>query len=595
MQVWLRKAVPLLVFTAFFSSGFASFEKDLNKALKKGDWYGTADLLETFYDRLGASIHDSLYWHQESSLETVNYYNQKVDRPLIGVSAFPDKKNIWLYWENWSKALTQGAWKPRNFFTSTNDALALARYNILMLMSHELGHHIAHRHKKTRYMGDDPETGGTPLNCHEYYADMASVALTVSFKHGGKLDKRNLRYIDLLMNINQFVPEQLRYNEFGFNLHQHCDSLVVDYPSEDKMGPYASAYFVRRKYLEANPGFSTPEAIMNALFLDEEIALRSAYGEGYEAIETIYDGDNRQEYNSETRNQRAIATLFKWGRTTFETFDEFAFSKNQGPVQVHCDYPTIRHNGTGLVFTVRNIEGNLLNRWTYTSDAVDTISYAELLGVKLRQPEKDFCALVLQKPMNDSWGEPNLILYKHAKGFDLQRIDLNLPVQQNPLVPTRINLLWVNSSEVGLVVRGTDTKDLITVNLIRVSLDTKMSDTTLLFTFPNEEYHLPPFMNERYQPPTKINNMASSYWSVDSIGENQLLFASPHMIMTLENGELRRIYGSGFEGENYGRGDCNVIRAVKWNTNGSVEFVDELVGLSWQERKLRWHRVRKHH
>jgi len=96
-----------------------------------------------------------------------NYY----DNLEIVVSQFPAKNRVWDYWQNWSDGLTNGAWSPRKHFKSKRRALEMANFHTLMMLCHELGHHLAQRYDVER----------AELNCKEYQADLACVSLGCRF------------------------------------------------------------------------------------------------------------------------------------------------------------------------------------------------------------------------------------------------------------------------------------------------------------------------------------------------------------------------------------------------------------------------------
>lgn len=111
---WLKVACIVLLTCSW--SGARSqrtYDRDaLLRAVDKGNWNTTTAQLENFFSDQSVSINDSLSWNAQSVDSIYNYY----ENLAIVVSRFPDKNEVWRYWENWSNGLTKGSWQPRRHF-----------------------------------------------------------------------------------------------------------------------------------------------------------------------------------------------------------------------------------------------------------------------------------------------------------------------------------------------------------------------------------------------------------------------------------------------------------------------------------------------
>lgn len=136
----------------------------MKDCLKSGDMNGCMAAIEALYTRAGATTSDTLWLSP-----------QPVDKPLssymgwtntIRMTRFLRSGEGTLYWRNWSKVLTAGAWDP----TTVGDELKLrlmGNFALMGILAHEMGHYLANRY------------GMTPRNRHmaELHADKLAIGV----------------------------------------------------------------------------------------------------------------------------------------------------------------------------------------------------------------------------------------------------------------------------------------------------------------------------------------------------------------------------------------------------------------------------------
>jgi hypothetical protein len=170
-------------------------------------------------------------------LESTNVLSRMDESHVVRMQPMPPKGGGLAYWDNWSKLLAGGAWRPQ--FVDDDDARRIASTMLLTVMAHELGHHLAIRHA-----------------CHvagmegELLADELSTPLVQQLAHGrfGELHARMRHTADAMIAA---VPEATRM-EVPRDVDVRTWVRARELPSET--AAYASLHLSRqRRLLEETP------------------------------------------------------------------------------------------------------------------------------------------------------------------------------------------------------------------------------------------------------------------------------------------------------------------------------------------------------
>jgi len=401
----MLKVACLALFNCLFANSYSQkiFDQEmLLQGVKQGSWTICTKQLEAYFASLGLSVHDSLHWSPQAMDSIYNYY----DNLEIVVSEFPTKKRVWEYWQNWSDGLAKGTWNPKKYFRFKGRALEMANYHTLMMLTHELGHHLAQRYDVER----------TQLNCKEYQADLACVSLGLSLAESRKGAKMKNRYIELLANLNAYIPHG--FSELSTDLKTDCSSLNVQYPSSPElMGQYASAYCQRHRLLHDNPGYSTVEELVNDQYLTQFNSHLASFPAAWSPVELIDEKHNIHEMDFQKRFDRGIKEMEIWGASMIYRSSGFYFDDKGDPYHFDLAFPELLPEGGVIEMQMRDWNGALVDRRQY---------YAEqdlrLNGIRsssmIRYGE---WGLALLQVEDGNEGE-HLILYKDSDGLEVERM-----------------------------------------------------------------------------------------------------------------------------------------------------------------------------
>lgn len=192
-----------------------------NDAAKAWELMESEDTEQVFWHLIemfrkgGADIPDDGPWKLtldvQEHLEIINQYNN--GRVSIRISRLMKPDEATGYWENWSKVLAAGNFDHKRFFHNDRERHLLANFNVLVLASHEIGHYLDFRYKMS-----DRSFGGfgilqdnDPLNCTEAYADRFATGMIRSLSADERFKALVPRYLDLIKEFNDSIPEQNRY------------------------------------------------------------------------------------------------------------------------------------------------------------------------------------------------------------------------------------------------------------------------------------------------------------------------------------------------------------------------------------------------
>ncbi len=443
----IHRRVPIVFSVVFFCcisfdtyAKEKSFEKRLYSAIKSSDFEGTTVILESYFLSQDLSVSPDLYWYKDSPFALYNYYNNVYHRPIITVSAFPADSQTKQYWNTWSKHLTQSKWKPDDFFSNEKEAKALAQYNVLMLMSHELGHHLAQRHS-VKYEN---------LNCNEYIADMASMCLIASFSPKSKLARLQNRYLALLKSINNAVEDSEQFTIVNRDIHQNCDCISVQYPKDSsQMAQYASAYFVRRAMLGANTNFQSVSAIRDSIFKINQHHWEQKYPRMLSTLTAVKETKNPVRMGELGKTEYLLNAMDRWHDDVdnVHNIGKVGFSDSGDIYYVRFDWPERMIKGGLQNVHLFDENGNYYFTWHYYPESTEIIPRLKFMGFVGSDLRKDFAFLTFEEDTSDVG---RYCLYTQHDGFFLQKqilgIKENLHGTGDCRLTTSSNGVTINSN-----------------------------------------------------------------------------------------------------------------------------------------------------
>lgn len=401
---WLKVACIVLLTCSW--SGARSqrtYDRDaLLRAVDKGNWNTTTAQLENFFSDQSVSINDSLSWNAQSVDSIYNYY----ENLAIVVSRFPDKNEVWRYWENWSNGLTKGSWQPRRHFKWKSRARKMANYHTMTMLCHELGHHLAERYEVERL----------ELNCKEYQADLACVLLEMSLSQGKKGARRIRRYQDLLVSLNNEIPDH--YTNTTVDLKANCEAMDVKFPSTPElMSLYASAFCERRRLLHADPGYGSPADLVNDLYLKEQNELLKKFPPvlSYDN-ELLHEHLHLHEIDFTSRFRRGIKEMEIWGTPMIYRLNGFFLDSSCSPRFYNMVFPEAVPKGAMIEVKVRDWDGVLTDRRQYYAEEDLNISDIRTSSMITYG---DWGMALLQVETGSDGEE--LILYTDSDGLEMER------------------------------------------------------------------------------------------------------------------------------------------------------------------------------
>ncbi|MFT5512278.1 MAG: hypothetical protein ACI8SE_000676 [Bacteroidia bacterium] len=364
------------------------FEKALHIAIKSNNFEETTELLERFYTSYDLSISHKLRWHKDSPFALYNYYNERYHVPGIAGSDFPTQSETWAYWENWSKHLIDSKWNARTFLKNEKQALEMAQYNVMMLMSHELGHHIEHRHGVC----------SKNLNCHEYTADMVSMALIASFPEKSKLAKYQDRYLSLIRDINNSVADSSRFDALDLDIHAQCDCIDVVFPKDSSlMAQYASAYFARRLMLDSNNRLKTSEEIVDSIFRTSQNLWDKWYPRLQAKSNIVLETQNHSKMSEEDNDIYAYNKILSWGNDWIYNINTVGYDDSGAVFTMHFEWPEKQIKRALISFPIIDKNENKYFNWYYYPDSTTAVTDFKFLGFAATDVRKDFAFLTYEE------------------------------------------------------------------------------------------------------------------------------------------------------------------------------------------------------
>jgi len=509
-------------------------EATLEKSICSGNWQGTIKQLELFFRGYEVSVHDSLNWHTEHFTNLINYYNNSRLSPAIVVSDFPSRDSVWEYWQNWSDLLTNSNWDPKKSFKSKKEATRLAQYNVLMLLSHELGHHLVHRYRKNK--------GG--LNCQEYLADLASMALISSFRKNGYLSKLQSKYLILINEINSSIPLDSRFDNISFNLHNNCDSLRVVYPADSSLMPqYASAYFVRRLYMDSSWGYHSAKEMIEEIYLEKHKSWLELYPSSNLKANLQGRYTNLFEYDDFLQNQRSLAR-WKGQKSYISEYSGYAFTNEEIAVCWNAYIPADDNCGSAVI-SVRSLDGLLINNWVVRPGELVDNRVVDI-DVWINGKSNDLHMLVHYRYSE----KDSLVLYSSNGSSVLISNLLFVTLNQG-----RYDLVSVTDSEAVILKSDISERGNIQFKEIRIDKSAYKIEESDLFK-------------------VDISNAYTTYWEASANEHKEYLVAINGYLISCKNKEINTVAGTGIMGYKLDLKEFSYPRALS-NLGGNVLLLDE--------------------
>lgn len=448
-KAWLL-VFGFILFQSFtYRPRFEPFED----SFEKGDWTATVKFLENFYVYRGVSVSQNMEWHPVSTLNLYNFYNESSLNPAIVVSDYPTKDSIWLYWENWSEKLTHGKWKPKAFFKNKKDAKLMAHYNVLMLLSHELGHHIAHRYS----------IRNRQLNCFENLADLASMALVKDLEKIPYFNDLQKRYIQLTEDINQAIPAEHQFTKAANYSTGLCEEMDVKYPSDTiQMLQYASAYFVRRQHLHESLKQKDSKEILETVFLKEHLSWLDKQPQLRADMYLIKEQPNLFEYPASISRDLAL-NRYRF-QPNFDARSGFMISTQQNAFHWKAVIPRDQSENTIITFDATMANGHLYNQWYYKCPENQQVEKTNVLSFYLNEIGAKPVILLEEE---DSLSKKHLYLLSSDTGFYLKKTKLNLRTSKT------VKIVGVEGNVVKLLQQFEQSDSTSKLSEVKFSLETQ--------------------------------------------------------------------------------------------------------------------------
>lgn len=408
-----KKAWLIFVGLTFFHIvGKAKSIEKFQVPFENGDWKATVEFLEDYCVNHGVSVSQNLEWHPVSTLNLYNFYNESSFYPAIVVSNYPTKDSIWLYWNNWSETLTGGMWSPKEFFKNKKEAKLLAHYNVLMLLSHEMGHHIAQRYS----------IRNKHLNCFENLADLASMSLVKDLEKQSYFKTLQDRYMDLLHSINEGVSADYRFtNEVNYTTG-FCEEMDVKYPADTvSMIQYASAYFVRRQHLHNQFINMDAKQILESVFMQEQVKWFEKSPVVNSNMSIVKQMSNMFEYPVQIDQDMSINRfLFQ---PQVDALSGYTLSSSQTGYHWKTLVPKDQCEKTVITFDASFVNGKPYNQWYFKCSKEQMIRSTKILSFVI--DESTTKPTILLEEIDSSRTKVYSILSSDT-GFYLKKTYLNL-------------------------------------------------------------------------------------------------------------------------------------------------------------------------
>lgn len=510
----------LLIFFALISYPIIAFGQkhstydynQLEATIRQGDVRGTIHQVESFFTERGYSPQDSLVWSIEPHTTLYNYYDPSYVNPVIFISNYPVKKEVWDYWNMWSRYITDGRFKPKKYFKNAKQARLMANYNVLMLLSHEYGHHLADRY------GVKPGL----LNAHEFNADLASIALVESFPKQSDLSRLQEKYIELIKHLNNLVDIDNRFPVLKTNLYIDQSRPTVVYPKDTAlMAQYASAYFVRRIFFHENSNPHRAEKQLDSILRVQFRAWNYPSLVNVTALTTA-TYTSMFDYDANTSWRRSIIGYGSREGKRVEELRTYGFDTEGTPICVSAVWPREQIARAIIPIEVRSLSGALLYRWYCSWDTTRQLSGVKWHGFQLDVKSKRFSILVGEK---DRVGEQRFVLYTSVED-SLYLKPIRLPKEMRPL---NYRLMRVQDHKVLLLASEFGTKGMHQYACFDVDLKVDTLHRQFLFELPG--------------PDTWLGN-----WTADFQSSEIGIIAREQFLLKWENGSLTRVSGTGLPG-----------------------------------------------
>lgn len=535
-----------LIFISLILFGFSSVansysEKALEKAIKDGDWQNTTALLHQFFNERGIAASDSLMWYPQPATTLINFYNNSRHTPGIVVSKFPVKDSIWEYWQNWSTLLTNGNWDYKKSFKNKKQAFMQAKYNVLMLLSHEFGHHLAHRHRVYK------ET----LSCNEYLADLVSIALIESFSDKSCLSKLQEQYVVLCEQINKAVAEKDRFSVLVESNYQNCSLMDVQYSSDTvQMAQYASAYFARRIAFHNFNTLSTSQ-IIDSFYRLKQLNWYKMHPKAKSALKVQDLGVSNFEYDYKTELKRS---MIKWrrGRNVYNETGGYAFDSSGRLLHWSGLWPSTAEGNA--VIELQYVQGNPAYRW-YTESKQLISSDVDRRSLVVKQADENIGLLVATKN-KDSYC---FGFYRSIGATMLKKVNTDINLGSG-----NFQMLDYNDSTLTMI-----------YSKRRISLY-----TDAMFKFYKLNYnYITKAIEETHLADLSSAEMLSTHWFAALSKKQELDININRYILSYRDGKWTTIVGNGVYGSNIDYKEFHPIRAMQ-HINGNLVLLEEFKGLS---------------
>lgn len=282
----------------------------------------------------------------------------------------------------------------------------MANYHTMTMLCHELGHHLAERYEVERL----------ELNCKEYQADLACVLLEMSLSQGKKGARRIRRYQDLLVSLNNEIPDH--YTNTTVDLKANCEAMDVKFPSTPElMSLYASAFCERRRLLHADPGYGSPADLVNDLYLKEQNELLKKFPPvlSYDN-ELLHEHLHLHEIDFTSRFRRGIKEMEIWGTPMIYRLNGFFLDSSCSPRFYNMVFPEAVPKGAMIEVKVRDWDGVLTDRRQYYAEEDLNISDIRTSSMITYG---DWGMALLQVETGSDGEE--LILYTDSDGLEMER------------------------------------------------------------------------------------------------------------------------------------------------------------------------------
>ncbi len=235
----MKKYVLVLLASVLTCYGQVSITTSMSNMIMSDLEKGRTDSLfihiQTCYEMAGWKLNKPRpRLEKQDYLQPISMTN---DERILQTELMSQKKQGYLYWQNWSNLITDSTWRVKEAFPKEKDAYLLGNYTIMLIMAHELGHYYS---AANDLRGSDSEW--------ENLADHFAIAFVNELaKTNTTFEVLKNKYLQLV-TISLYEGVQLNNRTIiadGFSLYEY----VYFFTLPDNMSQYVTLQLARERIL----------------------------------------------------------------------------------------------------------------------------------------------------------------------------------------------------------------------------------------------------------------------------------------------------------------------------------------------------------